>query len=415
MLQNTSRRSVALFVTMSLVSFFATTTVSVSAIAQDSVLEEETSSSDEINSDEEDQTSSNEDDETSSNEDDGTSLFAIPAVAYSQETSLLFTIFASYTFPLPNTGEETWPSTITGALVYTLEKQASAAFWTSFYLGEQNDWAIDTENIIEHFPTHYYGIGMDSESSYQLFTRRRFQSNETVRHRVYKNLYFGIADHFSLYEVEDVEGPFDEDGEHTEDWTADDRLGSGNVLGEDDGTTHGIGFITRWDARDNAQSARRGILFDLELAHYASAIGSDTDFSQGTLDLRGYASIGDFTIATQWKTVLSDGDIPFLALAELGGDELLRGVFQGRFRDQNSSSAQLELRSYFYKRLGGVAFASAGQTFSSFDQLSENDPTWAVGGGLRYMIDTVSRSTIRLDYGIGPDGGGAIFTFGEAF
>ncbi len=349
------------------------------------------------------------------NTNDGRSLFIVPGLGYSQETSMLFAAFGSYTFPLANTGEETRPSTVNVALVYTLENQASASLWSTFYLGQANDWSIENSVFIERFPTHYYGVGMSSEPSYQVYTRRRLRGDNILRRRVYRDLYVGGADHLSFYDVDEIGGPFDEDGEPTDAWSADDRIGSGNLVGEGGGTLHGLGLVARWDSRDNDQSARQGLFVDFETAHYVTLFGSDTTFLQETLDVRGYVPVGPVVLAAQWKTVLSDGDVPFLALPELGGDQLLRGMYQGRYRDQSMTVGQVEVRTPIYRRLGGVAFSGAGLAINAIGEAGLHGPRWTAGGGLRYLIDPEVRSTVRLDYGVGPDGGGVVFTFAEAF
>ncbi len=339
----------------------------------------------------------------------------LPGAFYSQETGVGFAAYGNYTYPIQGTGPDTWSSSLTSAIVYTLKKQTSMTVWSSIYLGHANDWAIETEISGEHFPTNYFGVGPTTEASYQVFTRRQFRAENAVRRRVYEQLYVGLAHRFSAVDVRDVGAPSPGPNSDEVVWTDDTQLGSGNVTGENGTRTNGLGALVRWDTRDNNQSARHGALVDFELSAYPIWIGSTSSFVLSRADFRGYIPVGRGVIAGQWLTELGAGDIPFTAMSELGGDEMLRGMFQGRYRDKNSTTVQLELRHPIVWRFGAVAFISTGHVFPSFNELTQHAPRWTAGGGIRFVVDETARSNIRVDVGAGPDGTGFIFTFGEAF
>jgi hypothetical protein len=347
--------------------------------------------------------------------DDGRSVVVLPGAFYSQETSVGFALYGSATLPLRGTGPSTWPSTVAAAVIGTVNGQASVAWWNNVYLGESNDWSIETESVVEHFPTNYYGVGPASEPSFQVFTRRQVRSDEAVRHQVVNHVFLGVADHLALVDVVDVQAPTST-GDGPVVWTTRDRLGDGTVVGEDGSRVHGLGALGRLDTRDNNQSTRRGALVDGELSGYAPIVGSSATFGLARLDVRGFVPVGSgATVGVQWLTVLGVGDVPFTSMPELGGDDQLRGMFQGRFRDQGASSAQVELRHPVFWRFRAVVFGAAGQVFPSLGEALALPPHWSVGGGLRFELDEVSHSVLRLDVGAGPDGTGFIFNFGEAF
>jgi hypothetical protein len=155
---------------------------------------------------------------------------------------------------------------------------------------------------------------------------------------------------------------------------------------------------------------------DAELSGYAPLLGSSTTFGLARLDVRGFVPVwSGATVGVQWLTVLGAGDVPFTSMPELGGDDQLRGMFQGRFRDQGASSAQVELRHPVFWRFRAVVFGAAGQVFPSLGEALAVPPHWSAGGGLRFELDEVSHAVVRLDVGVGPDGTGFIFNFGEAF
>lgn len=339
----------------------------------------------------------------------------LPGAFYSQETSVGFAALGMYTFALPGAGEATWPSSATGTVVYTVRNQASLSLWTGFYWGEANDWLVESESFMEHFPTNYYGIGATSEPSYELYTRRQISVNLTGRRRVRGPVYLGVATRFSALDILDIQDPVQPDGSEPVVWTADDQLASGNVTGGDGTRTAGVGALARWDTRDNVQSTKSGGLIDLETTAYPTFLSTKHPFTLSTLDMRGFLPVGNGVLAGQWLTQLGTSDMPFSQMPELGGDNQLRGMFQGRYRDRNATSVQVELRYPIYWRFGASAFAGVGQVAPTPTALLKQAPRWTAGGGLRFELDEDAHTNIRLDFGKGPDGGGLIFTFGEAF
>ncbi len=335
---------------------------------------------------------------------DGRSFLVLPGAFYSQETSLGFAALGTATFPLRGTGSETWPSTVTAAATYTLANQSSVALWPTLYFGAHNNQHFAGEIILSHYPTRYFGIGSAADGDWQDFTRRRISTDLAVGQRIWRDLHLGATDRFAAFELVDF-GPLDQA----------DALGRGVVPGEQGGLTHGMGLFVRWDGRDNDQSARRGAYADLSVVGHPTWLGSDWGFSQLRLDTRGFVPFGnDGTLAVQGVTELGFGEVPLVQLSELGGDELLRGMYEGRFRDRCLFGAQAEVRYALVGRLRGVAFSSLGMVAPTATSWS-GPPRWTAGGGIRYELDRTAHTVVRADLGAGPDGAGFILTFGEAF
>ncbi len=97
----------------------------------------------------------------------------------------------------------------------------------------------------------------------------------------------------------------------------------------------------------------------------------------------------------------------------LGSDERMRGYYQGRYRDKNVVSSQLEYRRQLTWRHGVVAWVGAGTMGPSIDSL--NDGRWLPSAGVGYRFEFKPRVNIRLDYGIGKGSSGFYFQVGEAF
>ena len=84
----------------------------------------------------------------------------------------------------------------------------------------------------------------------------------------------------------------------------------------------------------------------------------------------------------------------------LGSDERMRGYYQGRYRDKNVVSGQLEYRRQLTWRHGIVAWAGAGTMGPSLSSL--NNGRWLrLRRALAYRFEFKPRVNVRLDYGIG--------------
>jgi len=103
---------------------------------------------------------------------------------------------------------------------------------------------------------------------------------------------------------------------------------------------------------------------------------------------------------------LTGGQSPFYLLPALGSDEMMRGYYNGRYRDRNLIAGQTELRYRLNDRIGLVGFLGTGEVFHNnftFPQLKPN-----YGGGLRYFFDVEKGLSVRLDYGVGEKPAGEV-------
>ena len=116
---------------------------------------------------------------------------------------------------------------------------------------------------------------------------------------------------------------------------------------------------------------------------------------------------------------LTGGRSPFYLLPELGSDGMMRGYYEGRYRDRNLIAGQAELRYRFAKRFALAGFAGTGEVSDSQFSVPQLKPNY--GGGIRYFFDVQKGLTIRMDYGVGekpagePRESGLYIALGEAF
>lgn len=104
---------------------------------------------------------------------------------------------------------------------------------------------------------------------------------------------------------------------------------------------------------------------------------------------------------------------------QLGSDEMMRGYYQGRYRDKNYLAVQSEIRYRVHPRIGMVAFIGAGTVYH--DTINLSNFKLSGGGGLRYFFDLEHNSSVRFDYAIGEKNpgekrqGGFYIALGQAF
>lgn len=103
---------------------------------------------------------------------------------------------------------------------------------------------------------------------------------------------------------------------------------------------------------------------------------------------------------------VSSVSAPWTVWPEAGGDVRLRGYYQGRYRDRNLLSAQVELRQRIYGSHGLALWGGAGNVFPSFSNLNVKNTLPTYGAGVPRF--TFLGIVLRLDAGFGLPGQWAI-------
>ena len=174
--------------------------------------------------------------------------------------------------------------------------------------------------------------------------------------------------------------------------------------------------MANWDSRDNTFATRSGSFYQLTALFYRSAFGSDYSYDDVQIDTRNFFGIfSDHVVAVQATGEFIDGSAPFQSYAKFGGQNLLRGYFDGRYRDKNAVSLQAEYRIPVWWRFGLVGFAGVAQVANHVSGLAMNRFWFAGGIGLRFSWNLEERINLRLDYGAGRNSSGVYITITEAF
>jgi outer membrane protein assembly factor BamA len=188
------------------------------------------------------------------------------------------------------------------------------------------------------------------------------------------------------------------------------------VPGTTDGQALGLGASLVRDTRSSTVYPRHGAYHQLLIDAFLRVWMGDYRFGRYTLDLRRYVPVGrSHVLALQALGVATSGGPPFDRLPELGGDRLLRGYYQGRYRDRDLIAFQAEYRMPLFWRVGAAGFVGAGQVGDGLGSLALDRFHVAAGAGLRFLLAQDEGLNIRADFAFGEEDSGLYLSLGEAF
>ncbi|MBL0259195.1 MAG: BamA/TamA family outer membrane protein [Bacteroidetes bacterium] len=254
-----------------------------------------------------------------------------------------------------------------------------------------------------YYPDKTWGIGNHSpEDSKESYDYKQFFFNPQILHRLHKNLYLGAS-----YEFQHI---------HDFSYTAGGVFDSQHIAGKNGGKVGGFGLLLTWDKRNNAYSPSKGFFAELNFTSFDREIGSDYGFTTLTFDIRKFIPWRtNSVLALQGIYKSSEGNIPIRNLSALGGPEIMRGYYKGRFADKSYSAIQAEWRQYLFWRMGVVGFVGAGEVSPELDQYSLPGIHFTYGCGLRLMIKEREKLNLRIDYGWSKESHGLYVMIKEAF
>lgn len=327
----------------------------------------------------------------------------LPVVYFLPETSLGFGVGGISTFRFRKDSITTNPSQFQIGLSYTLLDQIL------LFAGYRTFW--DNEKYLSYgelgyyrYIYNFYGVGpntpIEQEELYDLtYPRIRI----SVLQESSPNLYLGLRYWFDAFNIT--------------------RVGSGGlldtqpILGNRGGRAAGFGPVLNYDSRDDQFYPAQGYFIEGVALPHTKVFASEFEFLKLSLDVANYQKVGKNQIlALNFYGESNVGEVPFYQMALLGGTKRLRGLYEGRFRDNNSVVLQAEYRWKFYKRFGLTVFYGAGNVFNLPSDLSLSLTKHTYGGGLRFQLTKKEKVNLRLDVGLSPQGSANFYvTFGEAF
>lgn len=180
----------------------------------------------------------------------------------------------------------------------------------------------------------------------------------------------------------------------------------------------GFGPHFTFDRRNNVNYPTKGEFVTLGIKYFAPHKDDAYSFYSVEFDARKYISLPkNFSVAMQAFSGVSDGDMPFYSMFQLGGQTRMRGISNKyMYIDKCAYYAQAELRKSFWKRYGIVIFGGFGDTYPELSEITFDRIKYVYGAGLRFQSDTKNKINLRLDYGRGSyKDSGFYMTVREAF
>ena len=180
-------------------------------------------------------------------------------------------------------------------------------------------------------------------------------------------------------------------------------------------TATGIGLIVEYDSRDFIPNPYRGVYVSFQERFFPKGLGNcERSLWRTTFTADAYRRVwkGGILAADLYAVFNSEGT-PWPMLARLGGNQRMRGYYQGRYTDNDMITLQVELRQRIWRRIGCTVWGGAGNVFSSLDRFDWSHTLPNYGVGLRWELK--KRVNVRLDYEFGKKTSGFLLSINEAF
>jgi len=328
-----------------------------------------------------------------------TRIFPLPILFYTPETGAAGGAAALLIYRDPLAPRA---SSVTGDVIYTSKKQIIVELSGDQYFAH-GSYRLLSDVLYQKYPNKFFGIGNSTASKDEEdYTPRTFLLKVSLYINLFSRFNAGPAIRYETTTLGEIEpGKL---------------ISTGTLAGSNGGASSGLGFVANWDSRDNTFAAYSGSFYQVTVLFHQKAFGGDYSYSDVQFDLRNFFELAPGQVlALQAGCEFMGGDVPFQNLTRFGGQNLLRGYFDGRYRDKHGAALQAEYRLPVWGRFGVVGFAGVAQVADRISHLGLGRFWFAGGAGLRFAWNPEERVNLRLDYGVGNNSDGIYITVTEAF
>jgi hypothetical protein len=327
---------------------------------------------------------------------------ALPLISYTPETEIGLGGFGAHFFRLGDAPASSRPSSLALVGLYTTRDQLILELIPELYWSSEK-WHIWSKLDYRLYPNYFWGVGNQMpESAQEYYTENTPRLQFWLRRMVYASFY--------------LEGRLDAQYLVVQNTEAGGLLATKSVLGSEGGRTVGLGLTLGWDSRDHAVQPRTGGFYELSSMGWQRAFGSAYDFYELIVNFRQFIPIAQsHVLGLQVFGQFLGGEVPFYKMALIGGQRLLRGYYEGRYRDKDLLAAQAEYRLPIGWRFGAVLFVALGDVSRRLTSFNLGHLKWATGGGLRILLNSDERLNLRADIAAGYQTWGIYIGIAEAF
>ncbi|MGO2334411.1 BamA/TamA family outer membrane protein [Providencia sp.] len=296
----------------------------------------------------------------------------------------------------------TQPSSI-GLSGFASSTGAFGINFTNYNFIDNDQWRLFISGTLNNVPTYYWGKGYaagKNDNNKEKYHSQEFKITPRALYKLTDATYFGLGWHFSSMNASDPD--------------AGARKYFSQTIGGRSVVNSGMSTYFSYDSRDFLPNAHQGQAFEVIYTYFAPSFGSDTRFQTTQLQYAYYHEItGKTVFAIDNYARFTTGNVPWDQLSLLGNGNRMRGYYEGRYRDNNIFTSQIELRHKLDWRHGVVGWLGTGTMSDSPSSLGEGH--WLPTVGVGYRFEFKPRMNVRLDFGIGRNSTGVYFQVGEAF
>lgn len=177
--------------------------------------------------------------------------------------------------------------------------------------------------------------------------------------------------------------------------------------------TRSIIANTRTDTTDHLYYPTLGFRHTFSVETAGRFLGGDTEFTKFHSSFSKYFKVGrnNQTWAFRVAAGYGVGTLPLQEQFQVGGADTVRGYRHGEMRGDRMVLAQAEYRFPINETVQGVIFVDAGNAWLK-EPINLGELNVGYGIGIRFNTPI---GVMRLDYGIGKNGGNAYFSLGPSF
>lgn len=294
------------------------------------------------------------------------------------------------------------PEPVITGFMYTEKKQFLWAMGTKQYVGDSGLTVFGYAELLD-YPQSFFGIGSSTDKdAEEIYVERRQVWELGIEYPVYSHLELGIGVRSRSSEFRDLE--------------AGKMLDSGLIPGIDGGRQQALQTHLNWQTTDDLFYPGSGEHITFAFRDFPATLGSEYPFYQTVMDVRIYRTVLPKSIlAFRGYWLNQKGEVPFYQLGQLGGHDLLRGYFKGRYRGRKLALAEWEWRQRISRRVALVGFMGGGDVADQNAEfkLASLKPSYGAGG--RYQIADQQKINLRFDIGVGESGPQVYLYIMEAF
>ena len=368
-------------------------------------------------------------------------FMALPYPSYSPETSWQFGITGVWYFHTSK--NNTQFSDLNFDMGYTLNRQWYVNANSRIYFNTSTRWFLDAYLSAKHYPDLFFGTTnnidsvhnpalrytanfIDLQARPSFYISKHWLAGATIRLR-YENSIIGQQS------TDESQPKLIPNGDCRPS-TVDRRQINSSFLIPHSSLTNGfgeniflgIGGAISYDTRSNNYYPLHGLFFKTTITYYQQfslnsqqstansyencppILGGRAEGGGGSfliphssfliqLDFRHYIPLyKELILAWNFRSEIAVGNnVPFQLLPTIGGQDLVRGIRQNKFKDNTLFALQTELRIPIWRFLKGAVFASIGDVYN-YNNWHWATPKIGYGAGLRACIHQ-AKTNIRLD------------------